>query len=309
MLKIRQMLLIFICAIFVSTAAYAESNGIWRLDGWNLAKVSNFRITSKTTSASAQLSEKGFSLLYDVLRKESFADTEIYIVDLRQESHGFANGMPVSWYKEHNQANAGKSAVEVEKDEAARLNAIMHKIVEFKPLGKHDEATLNKLTIRVDTVQTEHVLAEQTGFKYVRFAAADMMFPAPEVVDEFIKFYMQLPQKHHLHFHCHAGHGRTTIFLVFYDILTYPDLTLDEIVKRQYDLGGSNLLADEDNKADDWYTQNRRDRAKKIRRFYEYVQEQRDNKFKLSWSDYLQSVDELESESETSKSDLQAEVQ
>ena len=261
------------------------SEATWRLDGLDLTQVRNFRITSSTTSASAQPSVKSLPLLYDVLKDEALSKTPIYIVDLRQESHGFANGVPVSWYEEHNHANFGKSVSEIEQDEVNKLKSILGKQTEFVPLGKHDEATLSKLTMPIENVQNERHAAESAGFKYIRFGAADMVFPEPAAVDEFIRFYLSLPQRHWLHFHCHAGHGRTTTFLVFYDILTYPDLSLEEIVQRQHSLGGSDLLAVDS--GDDWYSEQRRNRADKLRQFYQYVKEQRTSKYAVSWNDWL----------------------
>ena len=272
--------LMFAFIIFIPT-----SEAVWRLDGLDLTQVRNFRITSSTTSASAQPSVKSLPLLYDVLKDETLSKTSIYIVDLRQESHGFANGVPISWYEDHNHANFGKSVSEIEKDEVNKLKSILGKQTEFVPLGKHDESTLSKLIMPIENIQNERHAAESAGFKYIRFSAADMVFPDPAVVDDFIKFYFSLPQRHWLHFHCHAGHGRTTTFLVFYDILTYPDLSLEEIVQRQHSLGGSDLLAVDSD--DDWYSEQRRNRAEKLRQFYQYVKEQRASRFAVSWNDWL----------------------
>ena len=283
MIKFRQIISILVFFVFLSN--FSNANALWRLDGLDLSNVRNFRIASANTSASAQLSEKSLPLLYEVLKKEANTGTPIYIVDLRQESHGFANGIPVSWYEEHNHANFGKSVSFIEQDEVSRLKSILGKIVEFVPLGKNDEDTLNKLTMQIKFIQNERHAAQSAGFKYVRFTAADMVFPAPEVVDDFIKFYFSLPKNYWLHFHCHAGHGRTTTFLVFYDILTCPNLSLEEIVNRQHSLGGTNIL--ETNDDDNWYAENNRERAKKIRLFYEYVQEQRNNNFSTSWKDWI----------------------
>ena len=272
--------LIFVFVIFTST-----TEATWRLDGFDLTRVRNFRVTSSSTSASAQPSLKSLPLLYDVLKRETLSKTPIYIVDLRQESHGFANGVPVSWYEEHNHANFGKSVNEIEQDEVEKLKSILGKQTEFVPLGKHDEATLSKLTMPIENVQNERHAAESAGFRYIRFSAADMVFPESAAVDDFIKFYLSLPQKYWLHFHCHAGHGRTTTFLVFYDILNYPDLSLEEIVQRQKSLGGSDLLAVSD--GDDWYSEKNRERAEKLRRFYRYVKEQRASNFAVSWTNWL----------------------
>ena len=277
-------ILIFVIEILTSTA-----QATWRLDGLDLTQVYNFRVTSSTTSASAQPSIKSLPLLYDVIKDETLSKTPIYIVDLRQESHGFANGVPVSWHEEHNHANFGKSVSEIEQDEVDKLKSILGKQTEFVPLGKHDEAAFSKLTMSVENVQNERHAVENVGFKYIRFAAADMVFPDSAVVDEFIKFYLSLPQQHWLHFHCQAGHGRTTTFLVFYDILTYPDLSLEEIVQRQHSLGGSDLLAVSG--GDDWYSVKNRERAENIRKFYQYVKEQRTSNFTTSWNEWLKKID------------------
>ena len=286
-IKIFIVLLIALMSLNITIAK--ADNGIWRLDGFDITKVINFRVSSSTTSASAQPSIKALPLLYDYIKSESLSKTEIYLVDLRQESHGFANGFPVSYYKEHNHANLGKNSAEIQADEIERLKSVLGKQTQFLPLGKHDEATLSKVTLIVNNIQNEKHAAEQIGFKYIRFSAADMIFPEPATVDEFIKFYLSLPKNHWLHFHCHAGHGRTTTFLVFYDILTYPDLTLDEIVKKEFSIGGSNLLAE--SSGEDWYSQMHRDRIEKLKLFYKYVQENRGSKFKTSWSDYLKLVE------------------
>lgn len=275
-------IILIVCLILILTSTV---NAQWRLDGLNVATVRNFRITSSTISASAQPSVIGFSLLKDVLKRETIPSTQIYIVDLRQESHGFANGIPVSWYEEHNQANFGKSANEIQVDEIEKLKSILGKQIEFVPLGKNDEATLNKLAVVIESIQNEKAVAEAEGFKYVRFSATDMVFPDDEVVDEFIKFYFNLPKNHWLHFHCQAGHGRTTTFAVFYDILTHSDLTLEEIVNKHHSLGGSNLLAE--SSGNDWYANASNERRLKTIKFYEYVKENRKSKFKITWSQWL----------------------
>lgn len=49
----------------------------------------------------------------------------IYDVDLRQESHGYLDGIPVSWYGERDWANLGKSRHEALSDERHRLHAAL----------------------------------------------------------------------------------------------------------------------------------------------------------------------------------------
>ncbi|MBR4382335.1 MAG: protein tyrosine phosphatase, partial [Selenomonadaceae bacterium] len=199
-----------------------------------------------------------------------------------------ANSLPVSWYIEKNSANAGKNSYEVEADEIERLKNLRGVETTFEPLGNADKQIFKPVTIIPRVVQTEREACEQLGIEYKRFAAADMQFPAPEIVDEFILFVATLPENSWLHFHCQAGHGRTTTFLVMYDIMRNPELSLEEICRRQYLLGGSNLLLESE--GDDFYAVNSRDRAKKIRLFYEFVQGTRAEQIGLQWSEWLTEV-------------------
>ena len=299
---IGALIFIFSATIF-SVASAKKSAGTWRLDGSASAEPRNFRTSSddwqiavrgkKPTrkglaelhvSASGQPSESSLVTIRDkILDLEP--DAKIFIVDLRQESHGFANALPVSWYIEKNRANAGKTVAEVEADEVKRLDNLRGVETTFEPLGNADKQAFRPVTIIPRFMATEREVCEKIGVNYKRFAAADMQFPAPEVVDNFIIFVANLPANAWLHFHCQAGHGRTTTFLVMYDIMKNPDVSLEEICKRQQLLGGSNLLLEPE--GDDWYAKMDRDRAKKIRLFYDFVQGTRAEKIGLPWSEFL----------------------
>lgn len=288
-----------------ATASAKKIVGQWRLDGTAAAELPrSFRFMNDTwindvrgkeptrqgldtlrASASGQPSVAALSTIYDKIHKRE-PDAKIFIVDLRQESHGYANSLPVSWYTEHNAANAGKTTAEVEADEVERLKNLRGVDTTFEPLGNADKQAFKPITIIPRVIQTERTASEMAGFEYVRFAAADMQFPAPEIVDDFITFVVNLPENAWLHFHCQAGHGRTTTFLVMYDIMKNPDVSLEDICKRQYLLGGSNLLLEPE--GDDWYSRMARDRAKKIRLFYDFTQGTRAEQIGLSWSEWLE---------------------
>ena len=296
---------IFILSVTIFSAVDAKkTSGTWRLDGSASAEPRNFRTTFDDwkidfrgkeptrqglaelhASASGQPSELSLMTIREKIL-ELEPDAKIFIVDLRQESHGFANSLPVSWYIEKNRANAGKNSVEVEADEMERLNNLRGNETTFEPLGNADKQTFRAVTIVPRFMATERELCEKLRVNYKRFAAADMQFPAPEIVDNFVLFVANLPSNSWLHFHCQAGHGRTTTFLAMYDIMKNPDVSLEEICKRQYLLGGSNLLLEPE--GDDWYAKNSRDRAKKIRLFYEFVQGTRAEQIGLQWSEWLE---------------------
>ena len=291
-------------SIFSAASAKKKIEGVWRLDGTASSDLPrNFRMMNDAwhnelrgkeptrdgldklwASASGQPSLGALPTLYEKLH-DTEPDAKIFLIDLRQESHGFVNSLPVSWYIEKNQANVGKNSYEVEADEVERLNNLRGVETTFEPLGNSDKQLFKPITIIPRFMATEREASEKVGFEYVRFAAADMQFPAPEVVDEFITFVVNLPENSWLHFHCQAGHGRTTTFLAMYDILKNPQVSLEEICKRQYLLGGSNLLLEPE--GDDWYSKMNRDRAKKIRLFYKFVQGTRSEQIGLQWSEWI----------------------
>jgi hypothetical protein len=285
-------------------AVTAEAAGQWRLDGNADAVLPrNFRSCREEIpvdaaaaeeqddlciSGSGQPSAAAMPLLYQRLKRDAPVGATIYMVDLRQESHGYVNGRSISWYMLHNWANQGLTAEAVEADEEKRLAALPGQGLTAVPLGKADIQELTAYTAIVHAVMTEREAAEQAGFHYVRFAAADQAWPAPPVVDAFLAFYKNLPAGPvWLHFHCHAGHGRTTTFMILYDILRHPDVPLEAIAARQRQLGGSDILAG--SLADNWQAAYANDRAAKLRLFYAYVQAEKAHDFAISWSDWLTS--------------------
>lgn len=215
------------------------------------------------------------------------ADMPVYLLDLRQESHFYTAGAAVSWYKDKNQANAGMDAAAVEKVEAGLAQAVSGQNIEALPLGNEDKAFFTTAYFTEVQPIMEREAAESAGFHYVRIAATDQMWPEPHAVDAFLSFYRSLPPYPvWLHFHCQAGHGRTTIFMTMYDILKNPELSLEYIVTRQKLLGGTDGLAEA---VDDgsWRSALSNDKVFKLRLFYRYVQENKAAGFKCPWSEWL----------------------
>lgn len=240
-------------------------------------------LASLNISGSAQPSLLGLQNLYRFLQDK--VSGPIYLVDLREESHGFFAGAAVSWYENHNWANRGKSNALSLVDENERMAALTGTI-EAVPLGLEDKALWNASILEGSTAITEEQAAKRAGFQYVRFAATDQCWPEPEVVDAFVAFYRSLPQKSvWLHFHCQAGHGRTTIFMAMYDMLRNPQVPLETIVFRQKALGGADLLAQTE--GSDWLAAESRRKVASLYLFYRYVQEEKDNGFAVPWSFWL----------------------
>ena len=238
-------------------------------------------------SGSGQPAEAELSVLYARIRQETTAP--VYILDLRQESHGFFGGSAVSWYGKNNWSNRGMNAKQAEADDILQLDKALNQEIEAVPLGNEDKASFKSVSGIVKHVVTEREAAEKAGFHYVRIAASDQVWPEPQAVDEFLEFYKSLPAEPvWVHFHCQAGHGRTTIFMAMYDMLRNPNAALETIAARQKLLGGTDVLAEADESTGSWRAKLTNEKARNMRLFYRYVQEQQPAGFAVSWTEWLQ---------------------
>lgn len=239
-------------------------------------------------SGSAEFSEKEFATVMKELKKQTSGPT--YILDLRQESHGFFNGDAVSWYGKRNWGNVGRSQEEALQDEKHRLKMAQGKNIETARLNKQKEESDIKKELAVKTMSEEE-LVSAAGVHYVRIASTDHVWPDADAIDTFITFYKQLPEDAWLHFHCAAGSGRTTTYMAIYDMMRNPDVSLKDILYRQYLLGGT-YIAYMPKDDQSWRTQYYDEKAVQIKRFYDYVQANHANGFQTSWSAWLAQVNE-----------------
>ena len=293
------------------------SGYIWRLDAEDTAALPrNFRTTADAfkapdekfhldaeyvpsregldslhASGSAEFSVKEFAEMMKTLQTQAKGD--LYVIDLRQESHGLFNGEAVSWYGARDWGNVGRSAADVRSDEQQRLQAAQGKSLIVSGLDKKGKpVNLKPETVR--TVESEQQLVEAAGAKYIRIAATDHLWPSPECIDAFVALYQKLPQNAWLHFHCAAGVGRTTVYMAMYDMMHNPSVSLKDILYRQHLLGGTYLGYTVDKpKKGDWKADYYNDKARMIRQFYEYVQQNHENGYKTSWSSWLNRKENL----------------
>lgn len=209
------------------------------------------------------------SLSFLNLKKNINTKNEFWDIDLRQESHGFINGNAVSWYGPGNKANAGLNYKEVIAKEAKQLSEI--------PFGKSITLDNGKHTLIPTVVENESKLVSSNNVKYLRIAVTDGDRPTDESVDQFVKFVTHLPNNYWLHFHCKEGIGRTTTFMSLFDMMkNSKNVSLDDIIKRQFLLGGFNLFKPGDENK----------RVLFLRNFYKYTKENNDN-FKTTWNDWI----------------------
>lgn len=231
-------------------------------------------------SGSAQFSEKSLNA---IIKKIPFK--LLTIIDLRQESHGFINGIAVSWFSERNWANKGKTLSEILDDEKLRLIQVAQ-----YPIAILYASKKFPVPIWVNGTHTEAELVAPHGLGYVRIPVADHTKPSNTDADSFINLVKSLPKDSvWLHFHCAAGEGRTTTFLVMYDMMHNANkVKLNDIFQRQHLLGGINFINETFH---DWRKNYTEERKLFLRQFYVYCQQ--NPLFEKSWSSWVSDQQKL----------------
>ncbi len=237
-------------------------------------------------SGSGEFTADGFKLLLARTRGP------VTVFDLRQETHIFANGLPISWFATNDWVNVGRSQSAIEADEAAWVRSlkpgsevVVNPGAAIKKPGTASSAPQN---VTVEHASTERNIVETNGAAYVRVTVTDHARPLDEEVDRFILAVRALPENGWAHFHCEAGRGRTTTFMVLYDMLrNAARIPLEDIVRRQQLLGYDyDVLRPA--KPGDWRGPYTDDRIAFVRAFYNYAHAN-PNGLPQLWSEWLKS--------------------
>lgn len=217
-------------------------------------------------SGSAQFTKDQIAPLKKAINKPN-----ICIVDLRQESHGLLNDLAISYHNFYKLVNNGFDSIETIEKENSELKKlkINSQVNIFRKSGKLFKC------VEAEYVSNEEQAVTDCGMQYKRYAVRDGGVPTPKTVDDFVNFIKTKPSDLHLHFHCHAGEGRTTTFMVLYQIMNNQNnLTLDQILSYQYNIGGIILT-------NDGY------RLDFLNSFYEYIQENKDLDYTIPYSKWI----------------------
>ncbi|WP_051540027.1 fused DSP-PTPase phosphatase/NAD kinase-like protein [Clostridium ihumii] len=221
-----------------SVLGYDEASNIYTvLDNENSNSLPNLfrKDASLNISGSAQFTAAQVENIIN-----NIDSNKLYIVDLRQESHGLLNeNIAFMFWNPNVDLNDGLSSSEVLRVESKEISKI--------PISSVMHIYNKKLdllkTVKVQSVLSEKNLVTSKNINYIRFAVKDNYIPSDDIVDEFVDFVKSEGTSSHLHFHCEAGEGRTTTFMAMYQMMNNKDnLSLDEILQYQIKLGGISLI-------------------------------------------------------------------
>ncbi|WP_343009419.1 phosphatase [Clostridium celatum] len=223
-------------------------------------------ITNLNISGSSQFTKSQINNLKEAINKPN-----ICIVDLRQESHGMLNDFAISFFSPYTDLNNGLTTEEVIKKENSQLSSI--KIGSDVDIY-HKTGRLFK-EVTAEFVSNEDSIVTNDNMQYKRYAVKDNGSPIPIIVDNFVEFIKNKPTDLHIHFHCDAGEGRTTLFMAMYQtMLNNTNLSLNQIISYQYNIGGV-LLTDNKNQLEF------------LQEFYNYVSENKSTNYEKTYSQWI----------------------
>lgn len=241
-------------------------------------------------SGSAQFSVLQLQEILNKLATYGINPDKVIVVDLRGEPHAFINDYPVMWYSSQAWWTFSDPVALVIAKEKDHLDSLsIGQQVSLKRIATKDHQgqpeVIDVFTDQISSLKTEEQVVHAASAHYVRIPVTDHMRPEDKDVDQFLTFVKALPPGVWVHFHCHGGHGRTSTFMIMYDIMRNPTLSLQNILDRQVKIGSMDVRhisgAGKSYKIAD-----QKDRLHFIRLFYQYVHSH-DGYGKVSWTNWV----------------------
>jgi hypothetical protein len=152
---------------------------------------------------------------------------QLYLVDLRQETHLFFNHHAVSWYADKDFANVGQTLDWIVADEAAQLARVKAlpdtQLFCIKQDDQGNVTPTGYSELVVKSAKTEQDVAAKMPSshrpKYIRIPVTDHCNPGSDALNRFVELCLSLKPGDWLHCHCHGGDGRTNDVLALFDMV------------------------------------------------------------------------------------------
>ncbi len=145
-------------------------------------------------------------------------------------------------------------------------------------------------TDNLSLLQTERQIIQDIGGDYyIPFKGNGDWLGDQNYVDDMVHYFESLPKGDDVYIHCAHGKGRTSTFLVFYDIFRNgKKVSLKDIANRHYCLGREDVL-NTDLWAKGTWTQEALDARKDfVERFYDYMSDPQGYGHQ-SWTQWMKS--------------------
>lgn len=139
--------------------------------------------------------------------------------------------------------------------------------------------------------QTEHQIIEQLGGNYhMPLKGVGDWLKNAQFIEDTIRFFESLSQDTHLYVHCYHGRGRTTTYLILYDIFrNRKEVPLVDIVSRHFCLGRENVFDTKLWSKGTWTQKDLDAREDLVKKFYAYMTDPKGYGHK-SWSQWNASI-------------------
>ena len=167
------------------------------------------------------------------------------MLDFRQEPHSHIAGIPITWFRPYvsDRELGTDNMMSMEDDFIDFLKSTSSVQVDsVKWTGGQDYEVLRSELIDNDTVLSNAEMVERNGARYVRYHVP--VVPNDRQVIEFEAFVEEVSEQDlTLYFQCWDGTGRSSEFMVMYDILKNGSaVSLKTIADRHAAMGGINVL-------------------------------------------------------------------
>lgn len=222
--------------------------------------------------------------------KEKAGSKPVYIVDLRAEMHGIINGHHLSRYGYQNWGTIGMQKEQIIKEETELIHSLKGQKITYAKIGSSTNyQPQNPKEEEVSEALTEEEAVEGLGMNYYRITALDHVFQTDATLNSFFEFYRSLSDSDvWIHFHCQAGRGRTTFFMMMVDMIENPSISMKDIIYRQALIGGTSMYNDGSTQSGSsaWRASLFKEISVMVPIVYQYIQENEKNNFSVKWSEW-----------------------